>query len=111
MPQTFDLSEFPYEISWIITEHNENGFQLEFGNNNEVYVSTASNQIRLQNGTWRDINLNHTYSVKVYSDRLEFYDENTLLDTYNVILTSKQCQFATSNNRYCRIKDLTIKPL
>lgn len=107
------LPDFPYEISFQIKNIQNVGFQIEVANNNNIYVATRNTgtQIYLVDGSNVTVDYSHTYKLKVYSNKVEFYDNDNLVSTKSVTVSSKQLQLATGSNRECTIKDIKVKAL
>ena len=106
------MPAFPYEISFQLTELNGNGLTIMLNSARTVYLESKANGYWSLWGTEEGrINLNHTIKLKIYSNKIELYDEDTLLGTKNTTLSNPIIQLETGANRYTRLKNLKIKQL
>lgn len=75
-----------------------------FSASSSKYIGIVSRPIQQVNG--------HEYTIKVYSDRVELYDNGTLAQTYSVSISQQTTScWGIGSSRSLTIKDFMIKPL
>ena len=114
MPSTFTLPQIPFEFSFDLTEAYRDSPNVGFIPNDGLWIERKRNtgtMNMLGNDTYVDWDIGHSYTFKVYSDRVEAYKDNTLIGTINKNITNSYLEVTTGTNRYCRLKNLKIKTL
>lgn len=103
----------PISISLKVIENYNNGFTLTVGkvNNSWVNLYIENNQLCYRGNYLKTPSIGAEYSIKIYSDKIEVYENDTLLTTDNSTLSEWIIGLETGNNRYVRIKDFKIKVL
>ena len=103
----------PMQISMKIIENNGAGLSWNIGKigSNWVYLDISSGNIRYCGTNIKSISYGSEYKVKVYSDKIEVYEDDTLIKTDNSTLTEWYVALGTGTNRYVKIKDFKIKAL
>ena len=56
-------------------------------------------------------NLNKEYHLRIYQNKIELYEEDTLIDSKTVNLSSYEFKHGIGPSRYVRIKNFKIKSL
>lgn len=111
IPNNFPLPNLPYEVSFKINQLNRYGLTYEIIQPSLYFSSGLEGKIGVVSRPHPWV-LGHTYTLKVYSDKIELYDEDTLVQTYSTSITeSTIAQWATGANRILTIKDFKIKVL
>ena len=103
----------PMQISMKIIENNGAGLSWNIGKigSNWVYLDISSGNIRYCGTNIKSISYGSEYKVKIYSDKIEVYEDDTLIKTDNSTLTEWYVALGTGTNRYVKIKDFKIKAL
>ena len=101
----------PFEVSWIATERQNQCPTFHIGLND--YFETKSNGTMDITGTsvTGTYNLNKEYHLRIYQNKIEVYEEDTLLGSKTVNLSSYEFKHGVGQSRYVRIKDFKIKSL
>ena len=111
IPNRFTLPDLPYAVSFKINQLTTVGLTYEILSSSLYLSSGSDGKIGIVSRPHPWV-LSHTYTLKVYSDKVELYDEDSLVQTYPVgISGSTIAQWGTGSNRILTIKDFKIKTL
>ena len=104
----------PLSISFKLIENYRDGLTLLLGNADNtlklLYID-SSNILYYGSNRLKSASTNVELTIKVHTDKIEIYENNTLLYTDNSTLTTFEIALHTGSNRYIRIKDFKIKAL
>ena len=100
----------PFELSWVATERSGQEPTIHIDSN---YFETNTAGSMTINGTacTGTYELDKEYSLRVYSDKIEAYKEDTLIGSKSVSTSNPTISFGIGANRYLRVKDFKIKAL
>lgn len=103
----------PTSLSLKVIENSSNGLSFNIGKsgNNWIYLSIENGGLIYNGNRLKAPVMGAEYTVKVFSDKIEIYENDTLLYTDNITLTEWYVALGTGTNRYVRIKDFKIKAL
>lgn len=103
----------PISISLKMIENYNNGFTLTVGkaNNSWVNLYIENNGLYYSGNYLKTPSVGVEYNIKIFSDKIEIYENDTLLYTDNSSITEWYVALGTGANRYVRIKDFKIKAL
>ena len=103
----------PTLLSLKVIENSSNGLSFNIGKsgNNWIYLSIENGGLIYNGNRLKAPVMGAEYTVKVFSDKIEIYENDTLLYTDNITLTEWYVALGTGTNRYVRIKDFKIKAL
>ena len=114
IPMNLTLPSTPYQFDFDLIEVNGISPNLSFLQNDGIYIErkgTTGNISISGTDTGFSFDTGHTYSIKVYSDKLEVYKDNTLVGSKNQSISQSYLELATGTNRYCRLKNMKIRTL
>lgn len=103
----------PTSLSLKLIENSGDGLSFNIGKsgNDWIYLSIQYGELIYNGNRLKAPVMGAEYTVKVFSDKIEIYENDTLLYTDNSTLTEWYVALGTGTNRYVRIKDFKIKAL
>ena len=111
IPNNFTLPDLPYSVSFKINQLTTLGLTYEILTQSLYFSSGSDGKIGVVSRPHPWV-LGHTYTLRIYSDKVELYDEDTLVQTYPTSITGDTiAQWGTGANRILTIKDFKIKSL
>ena len=101
----------PFELSWVATERSRQEPTIHIDSNNYFETITAGSMNINGTACTGTYELNKEYHLRIYSDKIEAYKEDTLIGSKSVSTSNPTISFGVGANRYLRVKDFKIKAL